>query len=504
MKLPELFLERMKHLLGDEYEDFIKSYDEKKAYGLRINPLKIIEADKEKLPFKQTPVAWAKEGYYVNPEERPGRHPLHEAGAYYIQEPSAMSVVSLLEPQPGEVICDMCAAPGGKSTQIAGRMNGTGLLVSNEIFTARAKILSQNIERLGITNAVVCNEPPDRMALHFPDFFDRIVVDAPCSGEGMFRKDETAIKEWSPENVAICADRQKMILEYADTMLKKGGTLVYSTCTFSPDEDENMLLWFLRKYPEYTVIDWHKTDICREDIKNTKETSTLESGRVDFVSEDLLPLSDTEKQAIHNSLRLWPHKLNGEGHFAVRLQKGTIDNTVSVKNESLSDYENDSKKAKKKKKGNKEQTNSSLSKAEIKEYTAFIKSIVTDENETYTLKQTTDRLRYFGNELYLVPACMKNTDGIKIIRAGLHIATRKKDRFEPAHAWAKALSPNEAISSVDCDLESANKYLHGETIPCDTTLNGWILVCYEGISLGFGKASGGVIKNHYPKGLRTL
>ena len=181
--LPEAFVQLRQPLLKEEWSDFLKSYECPKTYGLRQNPLKSCG----KLPFTLEPVPWTKEGFYADPEERPGKHPLHEAGVYYIQEPSAMSVVSLLDPKPGDVVCDLCAAPGGKSTQIGGRLQGQGLLVSNEIFPARARILSQNIERMGIANAIVCNEPPDRMAAFFPFYFDRIVVDAPCSGEGMFR-----------------------------------------------------------------------------------------------------------------------------------------------------------------------------------------------------------------------------------------------------------------------------------------------------------------------------
>ena len=253
MNLPEEFTRRMKLLLEPEdFKAFIESYSDDKSYGLRINPLKI--ESQETLPFFLSPVPWAKEGFYAVPEEKPGRHALHEAGAYYIQEPSAMAVAALLaEPKALNVrqiflnndnkntpddnatiftegtppkVCDLCAAPGGKSTQIAGMLGNKGLLVSNEIFPQRAKILSQNIERLGVPNAVVCNETPENMAKFFPCFFDKIVVDAPCSGEGMFRKDETAIKEWTPENVTLCAERQKSILAEAEKMLKPGGVLV--------------------------------------------------------------------------------------------------------------------------------------------------------------------------------------------------------------------------------------------------------------------------------------
>ena len=236
MELPEEFRQHMRTLLGDEeFDSFISVFDDdrEREYGLRRNPLK---ADRDRfeaaVPFRLETAGWADEGYYYDPDERPGKSPFHEAGAYYIQEPSAMAVVPLLDPMPGETVCDLCAAPGGKSTQIAGRMGRSGLLVSNEIISGRAEILSQNIERMGIGNCVVTNETPQKMSLLFPAFFDRILVDAPCSGEGMFRKDDTAVREWSMENVAMCAQRQLMILDCAAQMLKPGGRLVYSTCTF--------------------------------------------------------------------------------------------------------------------------------------------------------------------------------------------------------------------------------------------------------------------------------
>ena len=479
VNLPEAFKKRMALLMGDEYTEFIKSYDNPKSYGLRINPLKYDIHNISATGLTLQPVAWSDYGFYADMEEHPGKLPLHEAGAYYIQEPSAMSVVSLLKPNPGDTVLDLCAAPGGKSTQIAGCLDGKGLLVCNEIFPARAKILSQNIERMGIGNALVCNEPPENMSKHFPAFFDYMVVDAPCSGEGMFRKDETAIKEWSEENVMLCSKRQKMILEYADTMLKPGGTMVYSTCTFAPAEDEEMLLWFLRTHPNYRVKDW------KEELRTD---TGLDSGRCDFISEEYLPLTAEEKKAIEGSLRLWPHKLNGEGHFAVKLIKsGKLNTEIS------------------KKKIKKEiRSKNTLSKAESKEFFSFLDDII--DSKAYTSRH----FEYFGDELYMLPEGIDATDGIKVVRAGLHIATRKKKRYEPAHAFAMSLKPDDVKRYVECDKETALKYLHGETInindvATDTAnLKGWVLVTYMGCSLGWGKAGGNVIKNHYPKGLRLL
>ena len=247
MTLPGVFAERMQRLLGGEYEAFEESYGQARQYGLRCNLLKGTE---EKfvgvMPFPLEKISWAREGFYYDAAAQPGRHVLHEAGAYYSQEPSAMAAVEVLAPEPGERILDLCAAPGGKSTQIAGRMQGQGLLVSNEIIGERARILSQNVERMGVAGCVVCSEKPERMAALFPSFFDRVLVDAPCSGEGMFRKEEEAREEWSLENVQMCAERQALILEEAAKMVKPGGVLVYSTCTFSPEENEGTISAFLR------------------------------------------------------------------------------------------------------------------------------------------------------------------------------------------------------------------------------------------------------------------
>ena len=283
--LPEKFLARMQQQLGDEYDEYLRSLQRPRAVALRFNPLK---GDIPALPFVGEPVPWEPMGYYYDPDSRPGLHPYHEAGVYYLQEASAMASAALLEPQPGEIILDLCAAPGGKSTQIAGRMQGKGLLVSNEINQKRAKVLSRNIERLGIGNAVVTGEAPAALADRFPGFFHRIMVDAPCSGDGMFRKEEAAITDWSEENVEMCARRQAEILDCAAAMLRPGGRLVYSTCTFAPQEDEEAVEAFLARHPEF-------------------ETESVNA-----------PWFQESRPGMY---RLWPHKLLGEGHFAAVLRK---------------------------------------------------------------------------------------------------------------------------------------------------------------------------------------
>ena len=283
--LPEAFLRRMNAQLGPEYPAFLKSLERPRAVALRFNPLK---GEKPALPFVREPVPWEPEGFYYDPAARPGLHVYHEAGVYYLQEASAMAPVALLDPQPGERVCDLCAAPGGKTTQIAGRMLGRGFLLCNEINPKRAKILSRNIERMGVANALVTNEHPEILASRFPGFFDRVLVDAPCSGEGMFRKEEAAVTDWSEETVRMCARRQREILGSAARLVRPGGRLVYSTCTFAPEEDEETLAAFLEAHPEFTP--------------EPVDAPWFAAGE-------------------NASYRMWPHKLLGEGHFAAVLRK---------------------------------------------------------------------------------------------------------------------------------------------------------------------------------------
>ena len=283
--LPEAFLNRMEQQLGQEYPAFLRSLERPRAVALRFNPLK---GELPQLPFVKAPVPWEPQGYYYDPESRPGLHPYHEAGVYYLQEASAMAPVALLDPQPGEWVCDLCAAPGGKTTQIAGRMNGEGLLLCNEINPKRSKILSRNIERMGVANALVTNEHPEKLAQRLAGCFDRVLIDAPCSGEGMFRKEEAAVTDWSEETVAMCARRQKEILHSGSMLVRPGGRLVYSTCTFAPQENEQAVAEFLADHPDFEP--------------ETVDAPWFAPGE-------------------NGSFRMWPHKLLGEGHFAAVLKR---------------------------------------------------------------------------------------------------------------------------------------------------------------------------------------
>lgn len=473
IELPEAFKEKMKELLKTEYEAFFESYEKERVQGLRRNPEKTEEKEfLEKVPFHLTKIPWAKEGYYYDSSDRPGKHPYHEAGLYYIQEPSAMAVVELLDPMPGDCVLDLCAAPGGKTTQIAGRLMGEGFLLSNEIHPARAKILSQNVERMGIQNAVVANETPERLAERFPEFFDKMVVDAPCSGEGMFRKDEEACRQWSPEHVVMCAARQRRILDSAAHMLKAGGRMVYSTCTFSPEEDEQTIETFLSEHPEFEIEDMG----IREG---------LSPGKPEW--------GTSAKEALRGTYRIWPHLSEGEGHYLAVLRK-TGDHSGTWKRKAPQ-YLKD--------------------KAVWKEYEGFCRDVFTVP-ERYL-----DREEYilFGDQLYLLPPQMIDLAGLKVVRPGLHMGTMKKKRFDPSHALALSIKKEDAARRFPMSAAGmeAVRYLKGETLRIEDVFQteeskncrlsdqkGWVLMTVDGWPLGFSKLAGGILKNHYPRGLRWM
>ncbi|SHJ34666.1 NOL1/NOP2/sun family putative RNA methylase [Geosporobacter subterraneus DSM 17957] len=442
----------MKALMGQEYEALAKSYEEKRTQGLRINTLKIdVNSFLRINPFHLESVPWCPEGFYYEEGDRPGKHPYHEAGLYYIQEPSAMAVGTILDPKPGDRVLDLCAAPGGKSTHIAAMLQGKGLLVSNEIHPVRAKILSQNVERMGIRNCIVTNEEPQHLAQRFIAYFDKILVDAPCSGEGMFRKDPDACQEWSMENVAACAVRQIEILSFAAKMLRPQGQLVYSTCTFSPDENERVIEQFLREHKELSLV-------------KVKAYEGFESGRVEWTAEG--------SQSLKKALRLWPHRLRGEGHFLAVLEKH--DGELPKKNKG---------KVK------------SLDKNSMQDYFDFGKNYLQQVPEGTFIQ--------FGENLYDLPELEVSLEQLRVLRPGWHLGTLKKNRFEPSHALALSLNASEArqIISLPAESKEMNAYLKGETIEANG-MDGWNLVCVEGYSIGWGKLVKSILKNHYPKGLR--
>ncbi len=514
-------------------------------------------------------VPWAEDGYYYEAPDQPGKHPFHEAGVYYIQEPSAMAPVGLLDVRPGERILDLCAAPGGKSVQIAGKLGGSGMLFCNEIHPARAKILSENIERMGIGNACVLNETPERLAEAFPGYFDRVLVDAPCSGEGMFRKSPAAREEWSPENVKLCAGRQDGILDCAAGMLRSGGRLVYSTCTFAPEEDEGSVARFLQRHEEFRILPVEKERLGLESCDGMP---------------DVLDGADSVP-GLDDTLRLWPHRIRGEGHFAAVLEK---DGAACEKYRNT-EYNYATKSiTEAMAKGTAKGADTSLPEeflrfcaenlrlpespssrdpasalAEAGERAGLSAGGQAPESKTQPPENKaqppesktqppqpgraagekpptaakrmakgkagagtraamdpgaeevlpglgraagfTGAVRYmrFGDNLYLVPADMPSFRGLKVLRSGLHLGEVKKNRFEPSHALALALRPACAahVWNLDSDGPEIAGYLGGQTFPAEGE-KGWYLICADGFGTGWGKLAGGIMKNHYPRGLR--
>ncbi len=441
--LPVLFPERMKKLLGSDYDAFLSSYERPRNVGLRINPLKMPPAWIE-ASFGLSRVAWCEDGYYYAADTRPGLHPLHEAGAYYLQEPSAMAPAVLLDAQPNERVLDLCAAPGGKSTQIAAAMRGEGLLVCNEINPKRARILSSNIERLGIANALVLNEAPQRLEQRFSGFFDRILVDAPCSGEGMFRKEEAAVSDWSEQTVDMCAARQLEILRSAAKMLRAGGRLVYSTCTFAPQENEGSVSAFLHEHPDFYV---EKID-----------APWFSAGHPEWICD--------AADGLEHTFRLWPHLLRGEGHYAAVLRRRGEAECAELPREP-----------------------SAPMPAELTRFCG--------ENGVILPKGKTV---FFGDTVYLAPEQMPQLKGLRVLRAGLEIGTLCKNRIEPAHAWALWLKTSERMADYPADSDELRRYMAGQTL--SGAQRGWTLVCCEGLTLGWAKGDGSTLKNHYPKALR--
>jgi len=452
MKLPEEYCRRMQDLLGAEYQDFLNSYRNPGFQGIRVNTLKIRVEDFVKIsPFPLTPIPWTENGFYLDGAERPAKHPYYHAGLYYIQEPSAMAPVRVLDVHPGERVLDLCAAPGGKSTQIAADLQGAGLLVSNDLSESRTKALIKNIELFGAENVIVLNESPERIAARLPGFFHKILIDAPCSGEGMFRKDPDAVRQWKIHSSSKCVAIQQGILRAAEKMLAPGGSMVYSTCTFNLEENEKNIDFFLKNYPDFEL-----GDIPRQE--------GWDEGRTDWVGGN---------GKLKKAVRLWPHKLRGEGHFVALLRrKGYLDLSVH------DDYAPEPN-------------------ANLKVFTDFVRENLTVEFGS--------NIASFGDRLYLKPPGSPDLKGLKVLRPGLYLGTIKKNRFEPSRGLALALK-KESFQRI-LDLSSGSReilnYLKGETLNV-TGDKGWTGVCVDGFSVGWGKQLGGILKNHYPKGWRII
>ena len=458
MQLPELFSQRMQLLLQEEYNDFLQGYELPLRRGLRVNTAKIHTDEFLKLfAHKLEPSPFADDCFYLDAEHKAGSDPLHHAGVYYMQEPSAASAVSVLNPQKGERILDLCAAPGGKSTQIAARIGEEGLLWSNEYVLARARILQQNLERWGVRNQIVSSRDTGPLCEGLRDYFDAILVDAPCSGEGMFRKEPQALTEWSIDNVRLCAARQDEILSNAAKAVKPGGRIVYSTCTFAPEENEGAVYRFLSTHPDFELIPINVEWGC----------PGFEAERVRLICPEV-----TNDYDLTYCRRILPQH-GGEGHFIALLQRRDDVRTAP------SEYKYPSKD------GNQQAA------------AVLYRDCFTDEpNGVFAT---------FGDQVRLLPYHLPDCNGLGVLSAGVAVATVCKNRLEPAHSVFVASKGIHCKQTVDLPLTASQltAFLHGEEIPCDGQ-NGWTAVCINGIPVGFGKASNGKLKNRYPKGLRLL
>ena len=486
-EIPDGFLERMRSLLGDEFGAFVASYDRAPMAGLRVNTLKIsVEAFRTAAPFDLTPVPWCPTGFTLPDEQPAGKHPWHAAGLYYLQEPSAMAVAELLDPQPGERVLDLAAAPGGKATHIAALMGDQGLLIANELHPKRAWILAENLERWGASQVAITNESPERLADRFAGFFDRVLLDAPCSGEGIFRKSAAARREWSPALVRGCAQRQSLILGHAARLVRPGGRLVYSTCTFAPEEDEAVIAGFLAAHADFDLVEppgrpgfspgrseWigSGSGFSGADSAPARYNSSLTPGT---------PPSRPENLPLRFAVRLWPHTGPGEGHFIAVLQRraGADGPTPTPKPWRIVPLPRPVEQA----------------------YRAFCAA-------NLARPPAADWLALVGAYLYVLPDDLPDLTGLRILHPGWWLGVVKKDRFEPSHALALRLPPSQVHRRADLPadnpdgLSRLHAYLRGEGFRGPGE-DGWLLVSVDGFPLGWGKRMQGTVKSRYPKGLR--
>lgn len=467
--LPQSFLDSMKEILGEDYKAFLAGFDGQRQYGLRVNTLKMNLEEFERIaPFHLKKVPWISNGYFYEAEDAPAKHPFYSAGLYYLQEPSAMTPASRLKVQPGERVLDLCAAPGGKATELGAALQGEGLLVANDINTARAKALLRNLELFGISNSFVTNEPPYVLAERFPEFFHKIMVDAPCSGEGMFRKNPAVVDSWQEKGPEYFSKLQREIIVQAADMLLPGGMMFYSTCTFSPLENEKTITHLLKERPDMEVVPMEDYEGFAEGLISYRDEVFDESCKL--------------------CRRIWPHKMSGEGHFMALLHKknGTQQQVQQTVSQSSIWWE--------KCKGlNKEQ------KAAAEDFFSHV-NIAYDEK----------RIDVRGDNLYYLPAPKYDGRGLHFLRNGLFMGEFKKKRFEPSQPFALALHAQDFDQVLDfpADDERLSRYLRGETLDVSDLIagekkrKGWQLVMVAGHPLGFGKLVNNNLKNKYPAGWR--
>ncbi len=467
MKLPAEFEAKMQDLLGDEYPDYLACFSEPRYYGLRVNTRKISVDDFLKIcPFPVKPIPWIENGFYYDGETvSPARHPYYYAGLYYLQEPSAMTPADRLPVSLGDKVLDVCAAPGGKATELGAKLNGTGLLAANDISNSRAKGLLKNLELFGIDNLLLLNEEPGKLGGYFPEYFDKILIDAPCSGEGMFRKDNRMIRAWEEHGPQYFARLQRSILSQCAGMLHPGGLLMYSTCTFDQREDEGQIEEFLTEHPDFSLLP-------------VRPYEGFSPG---------IACSPAYKEIMTDAVRIFPHKMKGEGHFLALLQKQDRHGETASAGTGSAHVKN------------RQKTRQNIQKLPD-ELRAFLDLVTWDMDPA--------RFRFRGEQVYYLPEGLPDLTGLRCLRTGLLLGELKKNRFEPSQALAMTLKASEYKNILNFPVRDPRvlRYLKGETLDVSDQTNpedkGWYLVCVDNYPLGFGKLRSGALKNKYLPGWR--
>lgn len=461
MELPEKFCEEMKRILGSEYTDYLASLEESRKYGLRVNTAKIsVDEFLRRAPFPLKRIPYVDNGFYYDSGVQPAKHPYYFAGLYYLQDPSAMTPASRLPVEPGDRVLDLCAAPGGKATELAAKLRGTGLLVANDVSGKRARALLKNIELFGVENSFISTEYPQKLREVFTGFFDKILIDAPCSGEGMFRKDPSMVRAWEEHGPEFFARLQEEIVSHAIPMLKPGGYLLYSTCTFSPLEDEGTVERILDKYPDLELV-------------SMPGYEGFAQGNPDFIG--------SERECIRRCIRIFPHRMDGEGHFLALFHR-------------TGESQNDERENRK----------------QFSQGGGALPALFEEFAINFNRQWDPRRIESRNNMLYYMPEAMPKVRGLRFLRSGLFMGEMKKNRFEPSQSLAMALSAGDYANCLMLSLEDPRvlRYLKGETIALtqeeSTRQDGWMLVCVDGYPLGWGKKNRGSMKNKYHSGWRLM